>query len=219
LSRDARLKVKTVDIFLNFYIRSARPSRFGAPCARSKQSGHNFSLSEIVDKKGVSCDQKAMLKTLIRVTVTNKFKNATYCCLRHFYQKVEMQNNSANQFLKSPATTEDNNRDALSNIRKWIPVDQSRKVGFIFTVLNYNILSQQLLECHNYLYANNDHSSLKWNNRLYNIVGEIFKVNPSILCCQVSETGKSLRHFHFLANVLQSIFISRCALGLLGSRA
>ncbi|KAG5673288.1 hypothetical protein PVAND_003348 [Polypedilum vanderplanki] len=146
-----------------------------------------------------------MLKTLIRVTITNKNNNATFCCLKHYYHR-EMKNqgisrfNSTNPWLKSQ--TDQNNsvdRDVLSNIRKWVPVDQTNsKLGFIFTVLNYNILSQELLECHSYLYQDNARSALKWNNRLYNIAGEIFKVNPSILCCQEVE----LKHLTQIQNRL-----------------
>lgn len=132
-----------------------------------------------------------MLKSLVRASILKKFNNATFhvckICLRHFYEKAEtMQANNSRNFEKSPAFCDNNHKkDMLSHIRKWIPIEQNSKSGFTFTLLNYNILSQSLLDSHSYLYRENDTSSLKWNNRLYNIIGDIFKTNPSICCCQV----------------------------------
>lgn len=151
---------------------------------------------DFASKTSVSglCSQD-MLKNSIRTSVLSKCNNVTYCCFRNFYQKMQNQDfNNKNQdtsnFMKTSFGDEENNKrdnkkDVLKNIRKWIPIDQTNKPGFIFTIFNYNILSQQLLECHNYLYQESPRAALKWSNRLYNIVGEIFKTNPSILCCQV----------------------------------
>ncbi|KAL7018119.1 hypothetical protein ACKWTF_010645 [Chironomus riparius] len=130
-----------------------------------------------------------MLKNLIRDSVCSKYSNVTYCCFRNFYQKMQNQeyrNPDANNFMRTSFNDEDKSvqRDLLKNLRKWVPIDQTNKPGFIFTIFNYNILSQQLLENHSYLYQDSPRAALKWNNRLYNIVGEIFKTNPSILCCQ-----------------------------------
>jgi mRNA deadenylase 3'-5' endonuclease subunit Ccr4 len=134
-----------------------------------------------------------MLKTFIRVTITNQFNNATVCLRQFYHQKVEMQNqnynnNNSSSYLKSPATRDNNSeQDVLSNVRKWKTVESpNTNFGFIFTLLNYNLLSQKLLESHSYLYEANSRAALQWSNRLYNIAGEIFKTNASILCCQVS---------------------------------
>lgn len=147
-----------------------------------------------------------MLKNLIRDSVCSKYSNVTYCCFRKFYQKMQNQeyrNPDANNFMRTSLNEEDNSsvqRDVLKNLRKWVPIDQTSKPGFIFTIFNYNILSQQLLESHSYLYQDSPRAALKWNNRLYNIVGEIFKTNPSILCCQVRKIS------HVNKNVLEIYF-------------
>ena len=139
-----------------------------------------------------------MLKNLIRDSVCSKYSNVTYCCFRNFYQKMqnqEFRNSDANNFMRTSFNNEDNSsvqREVLKNLRKWMPIDQTNKHGFIFTIFNYNILSHHLLESHSYLYQDSPRAALKWNNRLYNIVGEIFKTNPSILCCQVRESLMSI---------------------------
>lgn len=128
-----------------------------------------------------------MLKRAIRSTFLTKFNNATFCCLRHFYERnIEMQQGQGYQPKSNLNPQNCGEEDQLSNIRKWIPIEQTNKQGFLFTVFNYNILSQNLLEAHSYLYQHHVRNSLNWNTRLYNIIGEIFRTKPSILCCQVS---------------------------------
>lgn len=141
-----------------------------------------------------------MLKNPLETLILSKYyKNVTYSCVKNFYQKMQGFNNNNNsgsnddrRFVKEIERSDDGQRyvqkDVLKNIRKWIPIGQTKEpAGFVFTIFNYNILSQALLECHSYLYQDSPRSSLKWRNRLYNIAGEIFKINPSILCCQVSK--------------------------------
>jgi mRNA deadenylase 3'-5' endonuclease subunit Ccr4 len=80
--------------------------------------------------------------------------------------------------------------DSYDNIlkREWVTVAREpNKKGLAFTVLNYNILSQQLLESHSYLYQNCGSQALRWNQRFHNLVGEILHNNPDILCCQVGK--------------------------------
>lgn len=125
-------------------------------------------------------------------TKCNNVKNITYCCYRNIYSKMQGSNkeqqDTAGSFVQN--VNNDDKRDSsynnvMRNTRKWINIDQTNmNPGFIFTIFNYNILSQKLLETHSYLYEKSDRESLKWGNRLYNIVGEIFRTNPSILCCQ-----------------------------------
>jgi mRNA deadenylase 3'-5' endonuclease subunit Ccr4 len=111
-----------------------------------------------------------MLKSFMRSSILSKLSNGTYCCLRHFYEKMQQgQGYSKNKDLD----------------RKWIAIDQTKKPGHTFSVLNYNILSQQLLEQHSYLYQDHNKNALNWSARLYCIIGEIFHKNPSILCLQV----------------------------------
>lgn len=70
--------------------------------------------------------------------------------------------------------------------REWVTVaKEPNKHGLAFTILNYNILSQKLLEMHEYLYRDHSWQALKWHQRFSNLVGEILHNNPDILCCQV----------------------------------
>jgi mRNA deadenylase 3'-5' endonuclease subunit Ccr4 len=83
----------------------------------------------------------------------------------------------------------DNNNESRNILkREWINIaKEPSKPGFVFTVLNYNILSQQLLEMHSYLYPVHSAQALRWNQRFHNLVGEILYDNPDILCCQVKK--------------------------------
>lgn len=77
----------------------------------------------------------------------------------------------------------------LSNLRQWehTPAwDQYVKApqGIPFTLLSYNILAQNLLEAHPYLYRNHDDRALPWNHRNYRLIQEILNINPQILCLQ-----------------------------------
>lgn len=137
---------------------------------------------------------QAMKKSLISATILSKFNYGTITFLRHFYENIKMyqqqqpnQNNQGQNFFNNN-TPQQCKEDALRNCRKWISTqnNNSEKPGQIFTILNYNILSQKLLEQHSYLYNRHDKSALRWDQRLYNVIGEIFSTNPSILCFQVS---------------------------------
>lgn len=106
--------------------------------------------------------RKVMKKSLIGVSILNKFNNGT--ALR-FFRKIyethtfEMHNNQHQQhqgqhyYKNRPNMQQQHSReDVLRDFRKWIKTEVSEKPGQVFTVLNYNILSQKLLEMHSYLY-------------------------------------------------------------------
>ncbi|CAN2387421.1 angel homolog 2, partial [Pristimantis euphronides] len=61
---------------------------------------------------------------------------------------------------------------------------RSSKEKFDFTVMSYNILSQDLLEDNSGLYSHCQRPYLLWNYRLPNIVRELQKMNADILCLQ-----------------------------------
>lgn len=136
---------------------------------------------------------QAMKKSLIGARILNKLNYGTITFVRHFYDKIKMyqqqQPNQGQNLNKNndASTRQQNKDDALKNCRKWIPMQNlAEKQGQIFTIKNYNILSQKLLEQHSYLYHSHDKFALRWDQRLYNVIGEIFSMNPSILCFQVS---------------------------------
>jgi hypothetical protein len=133
------------------------------------------------------CAKKVMLKSLQRYAVTYKVENGIICCLRQFSQKMQDKGNYQNN-QKYFNGERSQNRE----FRKWVPVSpEPSKSGLAFSVLNYNILSQQLLEMHSYLYHSKQ--DLRWNQRFYNIVGEIFHNNPDIMCCQVRVASSAKR--------------------------
>uniref|UniRef100_A0A6P7F5I2 Protein angel isoform X2 n=1 Tax=Diabrotica virgifera virgifera TaxID=50390 RepID=A0A6P7F5I2_DIAVI len=60
----------------------------------------------------------------------------------------------------------------------------SRTPGFIFTLMSYNVLAQDLVELHPYLYKEHDSAALSWPTRWKNLFEEISKFKPDILCLQ-----------------------------------
>lgn len=89
-----------------------------------------------------------MLKSLHRYAILNKVDNGIIVSLRQFNnRKSEMQDQ--NYRRQNKAHFNDNETNKLSKFRKWIAVSpEPKQPGLSFTVLNYNILSQQLLEMH-----------------------------------------------------------------------
>ncbi|XP_071019121.1 protein angel homolog 2 isoform X1 [Oncorhynchus clarkii lewisi] len=59
-----------------------------------------------------------------------------------------------------------------------------REPPFEFSVMSYNILSQDLLHDNNYLYKHCSSSILNWNHRLSNILKELKEHNADIMCLQ-----------------------------------
>lgn len=118
-----------------------------------------------------------MLKKLINSVILRKFliSNEINVARTIKTRNMDIKNNIHNQ-----------NPDAFSKFRKWVPVSSSREqTGFQFSVLSYNLLSQKLLDQHSYLYHDHQRHALNWDKRLNNLMNEIHSANPEILCCQV----------------------------------
>lgn len=60
--------------------------------------------------------------------------------------------------------------------------DQSK--GTLFTFMSYNILAQDLLQTHPYLYKSCNPKHLEWKFRLDRLASEILAIRPDILCLQ-----------------------------------
>lgn len=60
----------------------------------------------------------------------------------------------------------------------------SRNLGFRFTLISYNTLSQTLLRDHQYLYAKCDPKDLEWPRRGHRIISEILNNQADIICLQ-----------------------------------
>jgi protein angel len=56
--------------------------------------------------------------------------------------------------------------------------------GTPFILMSYNILAQDLLDGHNYLYAQHDQTALDWSHRYRILMREILSLQPQILCLQ-----------------------------------
>ncbi|XP_062293634.1 protein angel homolog 2 isoform X1 [Scomber scombrus] len=64
------------------------------------------------------------------------------------------------------------------------PLPPGGSAGFDFSVLSYNILSQDLLQDNSYLYRHCHPGVLSWDHRLPNLLAEIQHYNADILCLQ-----------------------------------
>lgn len=125
-----------------------------------------------------------MLKSLSHRTILSTFENGIILNLRQFNRR-KMQDRG--RYQNNDQIYFNNKRENVNEFRKWVTVTpEPKKPGQAFSVLNYNILSQQLLEMHSYLYNNHSNHNLQWNQRFHNLVGEILHNQPDILCCQVN---------------------------------
>jgi hypothetical protein len=123
-----------------------------------------------------------MKKTLISAPILSKIKNhqngSITILIRQFFDKSnskkmhqqQQQQQQPDQGQTSFFNTTNNSNsnvqqqqqqqqegDTLHKFRKWVKIPASSdKPGQIFTILNYNILSQKLLEQHSYLYHRHD---------------------------------------------------------------
>lgn len=74
--------------------------------------------------------------------------------------------------------------------------------GMDCIVMSYNVLAQDLIEKHSYLYANYHYNSLRWDLRFQRLIKNIGDVSPTILCMQevqeshIPEYVKGLRTFN-----------------------
>ena len=71
-------------------------------------------------------------------------------------------------------------------------VDDRRTVGdgSRFFVMNYNILSQHLMNCHSYLYKSCDPRALNHGFRKQLLFSELDEIKPDILCLQEVEEAE-----------------------------
>lgn len=138
-----------------------------------------------------------MLKSLYRCVILRKLDNGIIVSVRKFNQKMDEKNHKRQQ------NNFNDGNNSLNRFRKWVQIAlEPQQPGFAFSLLSYNILSQQLLETHSYLYRDHQSQALQWRGRFYNIIGEILCYQPDIFCCQVScaiRTGRTSR---------KSIFVS-----------
>jgi protein angel len=73
----------------------------------------------------------------------------------------------------------------------------------IFTVMSYNVLSQDLLQSHRYLYFKHKASALKWKRRSHILYAEIQQANADV-CIDHTHTHT---HTHKLGFHSYSVYI------------
>ncbi|XP_030747310.1 protein angel homolog 2 [Sitophilus oryzae] len=79
-----------------------------------------------------------------------------------------------------------NERDLkILSKRYWEQVNKyDEKPGFQFKLMSYNVLAQDLIEQHLYLYKYHNQKTLEWKIRWRNLYEEISKILPDIMCLQ-----------------------------------
>ncbi|XP_012222007.1 protein angel isoform X2 [Linepithema humile] len=74
-------------------------------------------------------------------------------------------------------------------IRKWKRLGKERSISnaedlFLMRVLSFNILAQNLLEDHSYLYMNHNKKTLMWKIRKPLVIQEIIEAEANVICLQ-----------------------------------
>nr|XP_023029822.1 protein angel homolog 2 isoform X1 [Leptinotarsa decemlineata] len=92
------------------------------------------------------------------------------------------------------------NGNGIMSLRFWEKIREkpSSKPGFIFTLMSYNVLAQDLLEQHPHLYLNNNREFLGWKTRWNNLLKEISNFSPDILCLQEVQESHIEEYFSLL---------------------
>lgn len=88
--------------------------------------------------------------------------------------------------MQSTFPQEDPVRNFNRNSRKWQILENYNKDlnGCVFTLMSYNLLAQDLLDLHRYLYFNHDPNALHWPQRYKLLLRDIIQNRPQILCLQ-----------------------------------
>ncbi|XP_044020777.1 protein angel homolog 2 isoform X2 [Aphidius gifuensis] len=75
-----------------------------------------------------------------------------------------------------------------NEIRQWKTIEKGTSFNadtdFALRLLSYNILAQNLLETHSYLYKNHNYRALDWKHRKFLIQQEILNANANVICIQ-----------------------------------
>ncbi|XP_044749357.1 protein angel homolog 2-like isoform X2 [Coccinella septempunctata] len=98
--------------------------------------------------------------------------------------------------------------------RRWESLSSHNKGGnkkFVFTLMSYNVLAQDLVQNHEYLYREHNKQALQWEVRWLNILKEIGDANPDIICFQEVQESHITNYFSVLEKKLgyKSIFKKR----------
>ncbi|KAK0163207.1 hypothetical protein PV327_006913 [Microctonus hyperodae] len=80
-------------------------------------------------------------------------------------------------------------RRRYKDIRQWKSIEQESTTinvdtDFILRILSYNILAQNLLETHSYIYKHHNFDALDWNIRKVLVQQEIIEAGANVICIQ-----------------------------------
>ncbi|KAJ8670732.1 hypothetical protein QAD02_001991 [Eretmocerus hayati] len=104
-------------------------------------------------------------------------------------EKVESLDFNLNADTKTSRISGPVDKKKYKKIRIWKSVSQEEAIGnqeqpFEFRILSFNILAQDLLDTHSYLYAGHNKSQLSWEKRKPLIVQEILESEAHVICLQ-----------------------------------
>lgn len=124
--------------------------------------------------------QNKLLQKLTVALQNNLNLSPVYGLAASTHFKIQQQNysNYRNMAL---------NKKHFDEFRKWSDIKTSghqHSGDLEFKVMSYNILAQDLLQMHPYLYHHHNRQSLQWPNRYRLILHEVLDIRPDILCLQ-----------------------------------
>jgi len=160
---------------------------------------HNGSQSEPVNVKHKQVSLEGMSSTsfLNKKIISLQKKNTT----RHISSSATSLSKPSTSSYLSPRSQED--LFQFTQIRSWVPTTLGKSVWagqipkestFQFSVMSYNVLAQNLLESHPYLYRDCPREALGWPYRWLGIKREILDMQPDIVCLQEVQF-KNPNHF------------------------
>jgi protein angel len=110
--------------------------------------------------------------------------------------------NLGNQQRNTHSAASNVGEPSINDLRFWEKLStKSEKSGFAFTIMTYNVLAQDLIEQHPYLYSLHNREFLQWQVRWNNLIAEIRHFNPDILCLQEVQGSHLKTYFSSLGSL------------------
>ncbi|XP_054169210.1 protein angel homolog 2-like [Oppia nitens] len=115
--------------------------------------------------------------------------NLTVNSFNNNYNRRSYSTGLRNSNTHNKVSNEDEIRQKVAKYRtisynKSVNINNCKSDAFKFSIMSYNILSQNLLEDHKYLYGHCNKDALKWPQRGHQLVKELLESNADIICLQ-----------------------------------
>ncbi|KYN50202.1 PREDICTED: protein angel [Cyphomyrmex costatus] len=128
-------------------------------------------------------------------TCYSQSNNTTMCDLTNTLIYCHTSFTEATHNVKANICTADTkygtyiDKQRYKTIRKWKRIEKDRSSNnmedfFILKLLSFNILAQNLLEDHSYLYMDHNKKALNWKTRKSLVIQEIFEAEANVICLQ-----------------------------------